>query len=108
MTAAKKQKITMARLYRLENIESYLDFLEHNSIQRFTETFCNETLSRVYRLVMFSKEINASPHFLYNLQRAIERESFKRNFDCFKVVKQNKYDVLDVIYHQKDFVYLTD
>ena len=98
----------MVKLHRLENIESYLDFLEDNSIERFIETFCNETLSRVYRLVIFSKEINASRHFLYNLQRAIERESLKRNFDCFKVHKQNRCDVFDVIYHQKDFVYLTD
>ena len=98
----------MVKLYRLENIESFLDFLEDNSIERFTEIFCNETLSKVYRLVIFSKEINASPHFLYNLQRAIERESLKRKFDCFKVVKQNKYDVIDVIYHQKEFVYLSD
>ena len=98
----------MVKLHRLENIDSYLDYLEHNSIERFTETFCNETLSRVYRLVIFSKEIDASPHFLYQLQRAIERESLKRNFDCFKVIKQTKYDVLDVIYHQKEFVYLSD
>ena len=98
----------MVKLHRLENIESFTDFLEHNSIERFTETFCNETLSRVYRLIIFSKEINATPHFLYNLQRAIERESLNRNFDCFNVVKQNKDDVMDVIYHQKDFVYLTD
>ena len=98
----------MAKLYRLENIESYLDYLEHNSIERFTQTFCNETLSRVYRLVIFSREIDASPYFLYNLQRAIERESLKRNFDCFQVLRQNKYDVLDVIYHEKKFVYLSD
>ena len=98
----------MVKLHRLENIESFTDFLEHNSIERFIDTFCNETLSRIYRLVIFSKEINATPHFLHNLQRAIERESLKRNFDCFKVVKQNRRDVMDVIYHQKDFIYLTD
>ena len=98
----------MVKLHRLENIESYLDYLKHNSIERFTETFCNETLSRVYRLVMFSREIDATRHFLYNLQRAIERESLKRNFDCFQVVKQDKYDMVDVIYHQKEFVYLTN
>ena len=98
----------MAKLHRLENVESYLDFLKNNSIEKFTETFCNETLSRVYRLVMFSKEIDADPFFLYNLQRAIERESLKRKFDCFITVKQNKNDVIDVIYHQKQFVYLTN
>ena len=98
----------MVKLHRLENVESYLDFLTDNSIDKFIETFCNETLSRVYRLVMFSKEIDASPFFLYNLQRAIERESLKRNFDCFNTVKQNKNDVIDVIYHRKQFVYLTN
>ena len=98
----------MVKLHRLENIESFTDFLEHNSIERFCDTFCNETLSRVYRLVIFSKEINASPSFLRSLQRAIERESLERNFDCFKVVKQDRRDVMDVIYYQKDFVYLTD
>ena len=98
----------MVKLHRLENVESYLDFLKDNSIDKFTETFCNETLSRVYRLVMFSKEIDASPFFLYDLQRAIERESLKRNFDCFITVKQNKNDVIDVIYHKNQFVYLTN
>ena len=98
----------MVKLHRLENVESFVDFLEDNSIERFVNTFCNETLSRVYRLVMFSKEIDADPIFLYNLQRAIERESLNRDFDCFKVVKQNRRDVIDVIYHQKDFVYLTN
>ena len=98
----------MAKLHRLENIESYLEFLEDNSVAKFTEIFCNETLSRVYRLVIFSKEIDAPPFFLYGLQRAIERESLKRNFDCFVTVKQNKNDVIDVIYHQKQFVYLTN
>ena len=98
----------MVKLHRLENVESFTDFLEHNSIERFINTFCNETLSKVYRLVIFQKEIDASPSFLYSLQRAIERESLNRDFDCFKVVKQNRRDVIDVIYHQKDFVYLTD
>ena len=96
----------MVKLHRLENIESFTDFLEYNSVERFVDTFCNETLSRVYRLIIFSKEINADPTLLYRLQRAIERESLKRDFDCFKVVKQNRRGVMDVIYHQKDFVYL--
>ena len=96
----------MVKLHRLENIESFIDFLEDNSIERFVNTFCNETLSRVYRQIIFSKEIDADPVFLYRLQRTIERESLNRDFDCFKVVKQNRRDVIDVIYHQKDFVYL--
>ena len=90
----------MVKLHRLENIESFIDFLEDNSIERFINTFCNETLSRVYRQIIFSKEIDADHIFLYRLQRAIERESLNRNFDCFKMVKQDKRDVVDVIYHR--------
>ena len=98
----------MVKLYRLENIESCWDYLEHNSIEKFTQSFCNETLTRVYRLMIFSSELDISPYFLYNLQRAIERESLKRNFDCFQLVKQDKNDVIDVIYNDKQFIYLTN
>ena len=94
----------MAKLYRLENIESYLDFINDNTIQRFTSIFCNETLSKVYRLLIFSKEIDADPLFLFRLKCAIEGESLKRNFDCFKVIRQEDYDVFDVIYHEKDLI----
>ena len=96
------------KLYRLENIESCWDFMESNSIQSFVELFCNETLSRVYRLMIFSSEIEADRFFLYDLKIAIERESINRNFDCFRLVKQDKYTVIDVIYHQKQIIYLSD
>ena len=96
------------RLYRLENIESCWDFMKNNSIQRFIETFCNETLTKVYRLMLFSSEIQLNKFFLYELQRAIERESLKRNFDCFQLVKQDKNTVIDVIYNEQQIVYLSD
>ena len=96
------------RLNRLENIESCWDFLENNSIEVFVKTFCNETLTKVYRLILFSSEIKLDKFFLYRLQRAIERESSERNFDCFQLVKQDKNSVIDVIYVNKKFAYLTD
>ena len=96
------------RLYRLENIESCWDFLENNSIETFIKTFCNETLTRVYRLMLFSSEIEIDKFYLYKLQRAIESASSKRNFDCFQLTKQDKYSVIDVIYFNKKFVYLTN
>ena len=94
----------MTKLYRLENIESYLDYLTYNSIKEFTSKFCNETLSKVYRLLIFSKEIDADPLFLFRLKCTIERESLERNFDCFKVIKQEDYNVIDVIYHEKELI----
>ena len=96
------------KLYRLENIESCWDFINNNSIQRFVESFCNETLTKVYRLMIFSSEIKAHNLFLYDLKRAIERESLKRNFDCFQLVKQDKCTVVDVIYNEQQIVYLSD
>ena len=96
------------RLYRLENLESRWDFIENNSIECFVRTFCNETLTKVYRLMLFSSEIKLDNFFLYYLKRAIERESLKRNFDCFQLVKQNKHDVMDVIYNEKQIIYLSD
>ena len=98
----------MVKLFRLENIESCWNYIENNSIQRFVESFCNETLSKVYRLMLFSSEIEADHHFLYELRGAIERESLNRNFDCFQVIKQDKRNVIDVIYHGKQIIYLTD
>ena len=97
-----------AKLLRLENIESCWNFMENNSIQSFVESFCNETLSKVYRLMLFSSEIEANRFFLYELRSAIKRESLKRNFDCFQLIKQDKYTVIDVIYHEKEIIYLSD
>ena len=96
------------RLYRLENIESCWEFLNDHSIQSFVEIFCNETLTKVYRLMLFSSEIKADTFFLYEFKRAIERESLKRNFDCFKLVKQDKYHVQDVIYVNKQIIFYSD
>ena len=94
------------KLYRLENIESCWEFIENNSIESFVKSFCNETLTRVYRLIIFSSEIKFDNLFLHHLSRAIERESLKRNFDCFQLVKQDKNDVLDVIYNAKQIIYI--
>ena len=96
------------KLYRLENLESCWDYIEDNSIESFVKTFCNETLTKVYRLMLFSTEIKLDNFFLYYLKRAIERESLKRNFDCFQLVKQNKCDVIDVIYNEEQIIYLSD
>ena len=94
------------KLHRLENIESCWEFIENNSIESFVKSFCNETLTRVYRLIIFSSEIKFGNLFLHHLSRAIERESLKRNFDCFQLVKQDKNDVLDVIYNAKQIIYI--
>ena len=96
------------KLYRLENIESCWDYIKNNSIEKFVEAFCNETLTKVYRLVLFSSEIKLDNFFLYYLKRAIESESLKKNFDCFQLIKQNKDDVMDVIYCNKQIIYLND
>ena len=97
------------RLYRLENLDSCWDFINDNSIERFVESFCNETLTKVYRLMIFSTELKVNSNlFMYNLKRAIEEESIKRNFDCFQLVKQDKYTVIDVIYNNQQIIYLSD
>ena len=94
--------------YRLENIESCWDFIEDNSIQSFVELFCNETLSRVYRLILFSSDLEQDRFFLYELKKAIDTEGIKRKIDLFQPVKQNKYTVMDVIYNQKQIIHLSD
>ena len=103
-----KSNSHMDKLFRLENIESCWDFMKDNSIQSFVELFCNETLCKVYRLTIFSSELEVDNFFLYELKRAIERESIKRNFDCFQLVKQNKHTVIDVIYNEKQIIHLSD
>ena len=99
---------TRNKLLRLENIESCWNYIEDNSIQKFVEVFCNETLSRVYRLMIFSSELEQDHMFLNEVKKSIEREAIKREFDCFQPVKQNKYNVMDVIYHQKKIIYFSD
>ena len=96
------------KLFRLENIESCWDFIEDNSIQSFVELFCNETLSRVYRLMIFSSDLKQNNIFLNELKKSIDKEAIKRNFDCFHPVKQNTDTVRDVIYCQKRIIHLND
>ena len=94
--------------FRLENIESCWNFIEDNSIQSFVELFCNETLSRVYRLMIFSSELKQNNIFLNELKKSIDKEAIKRNFDCFQTVKQTSDSVRDVIYYQKRIIHLND
>ena len=98
----------MVKLFRLENIESCWDFIEDNSIQSFVELFCNETLSRVYRLIIFSSDLQKNHLFLKDVRNHIDREAIKRKFDCFQPIKENKYNVRDIIYSQKQIIYLSD
>ena len=94
--------------FRLENIELCWDFIEDYSIQSFVELFCNETLSKIYRLMIFSSELKQDNIFLNELKKSIEKEAIKRNFDCFHLVKQNSDSVKDIIYYQKEIIYLND
>ena len=97
------------RLYRLENLESCWDFINDNSIEKFVKSFCNETLTKLYRLMIFSTELKViSNLFMYHVKRAIESEAIKRNFDCFELVKQDKDTVIDVIYNNQQIIYLTN
>ena len=98
----------MTKLFRLENIESCWDFMEDNSIQSFVELFCNETLSRVYRLIIFSSDLQQNNMFLKEVRDAIDKEAIKRKFDCFEPIKENRYNVRDIIYNQKRIIYLSD
>ena len=98
----------MVKLFRLENIESCWDFMEDNSIQSFAELFCNETLSRVYRLIIFSSDLQQNHMFLKEVRDAIDKEAIKRKFDCFELTKENKSNVRDIIYSQKQIIYLSD
>ena len=98
----------MVKLLRLENIESCWDFMKDNSIARFVELFCNETLSRVYRLIIFSSDLLEDHMFLKDVRNAIDTEAIKRKIDCFQPIKQNRYFVKDVIYHQKELIYYSD
>ena len=97
------------KLLRLENIDSCWSFMEVNSTQKFLTLFCNETLTRVYRLIIFSSELKHLDNiFLNNLQKAIECESIRRKFDCFQLVKQSNKDVIDVIYCNEEIIYINE
>ena len=96
------------KLFRLENIESCWDFIEDNSIQSFVELFCNETISRIYRLIIFDSSLKQKNIFLNEVKKNIDEEAIKRNFDCFQPVKQTSDSVIDVIYHQKRIIRLNE
>ena len=94
------------KLFRLENIDSCWTFMEKNSVESFVELFCNETLSKVYRLIIFSSDLKQDNIFLNELKKAIDREAIKKKFDCFQPVKQTRESVLDVIYCNSRIIYL--
>ena len=96
------------KLFRLENIESRWDFIEDNSIESFVKLFCNETLSKVYRLMIFSSELKQNNILLNEVKKSIDEEAIRRNFDCFQLVKQTSDSVTDIIYNQKQIIYLND
>ena len=96
------------KLFRLENIESCWTFMEKNSIGSFVELFCNETLSKVYRLIIFSSDLKQNNIFLNEVKKAIDREAIKRKFDCFQPVKQTRESVFDVLYCDRRIIFLDD
>ena len=75
----------MRKLFRLENIESCWDFMEYNSIQSFVELFCNETLTRVYRLIIFSSELQQDRFFCMNLKKLSREKQLKENLIVFSL-----------------------
>ena len=68
--------------------------------------FVTETLSKVYRLLIFSTDLEPDKKFLNEVQKAIDFESIKRKFDCFQLVKQSSESVQDVIYCNEKIIYL--
>ena len=94
--------------FRLENIESCWTFMEENSIESFIDLFCNETLSKVYRLIIFSSELEQNNKFLNEVKNSIDREAIKRKFDCFQPVSKclQENNVFDVVYCNKKIIYL--
>ena len=85
--------------YRLENFEKCWDYIKNEGLEDFIYNFSNETLGKVYRLIIFSSELpEYSNKFYYSVQTNIEHEAQKRKFDCFSRIKDNKSNVFDVIY----------
>ena len=85
--------------YRLENFEKCWDYIKNEGLEDFICNFSNETLAKVYRLIIFSSELPGYDNkFYYNVQLNIEHEAQKRKFDCFSHIKDNKSNVFDVIY----------
>lgn len=83
----------------LENFDRCWDYINNESLENFIYNFSNETLSKVYRLIIFSSKLpKYNNKFYYNIQRSIEHEAEKRKFDCFSHIKDNKSDIFDVVY----------
>ena len=95
------------KLFKLENIESCWTFMKENSIESFTELFCNETLSRVYRLIIFSSDLEQDNKFLNEVKNAIDKEAIKRKFDCFQPVNKCLHEnVFNVVYCDRRIIKL--
>ena len=92
--------------YRLQNIDSCWTYIEDNSIKEFITLFSNETLSKVFRLIIFSSELLNNKIFLNKLKNEIDIEAQKRKFDCFQPIKDNSEKIIDVLYCDKKIIYL--
>ena len=81
--------------------------MEENSIESFVDLFWNESLSKVYRLIIFSSELEQDNQFLNKVKNSIDREAIKRKFDCFQPVNKCLHkNVFDVVYCDKKIIYL--
>ena len=95
--------------YRLENVEKCWDYIKNEGLEEFVYNFSNETLTKVFRLIIFSSELPEYDNkFYYNVQVSIEHEAQKRKFDCFSHIKDNKSNVFDVIYVDNKLVLIND
>ena len=85
--------------FRLENIDTRFNYINNEGIESFIYNFSSETLSKVYRLIIFSSELPPYDNkSYYNVQVNIEHEAEKRKFDCFSHIKDNKSDIFGVVY----------
>ena len=86
--------------FRLENIERCWDYIHNEGLENFICNFSNETLTKVYRLIIFSSELPKynTNLFYHNVQTSIQNEAEKRKFDCFLHLKDNKSEIFDVVY----------
>ena len=92
--------------FRLENIDKCWDYINEEGIESFIYNFSNETLSKVFRLIIFSSELpECNTNIFYHaIQVNIENEAKNRKSDCFSYGKDNKSEVFDVIYVDKKIV----
>ena len=74
------------RKYRLENIDKCWDYINENDLESFIHNFSNETLSKVYRLIIFSSELPKSNinTFYHNVQVSIEEKHKNENLIAFR------------------------